>query len=69
MISLLILPILFFEGVDEPTSINCLNLFDWKLELAANSYFEHPDRYYVEPPPPAVDRRKVDSLFTRYRGL
>ena len=55
-------------SVDDATAISCLNQHDWRLELAANSFFENPERYIVKPPAPTVDRRKLDALFTKYRG-
>lgn len=54
-------------GVDETTASTYLSHSDWKLELAVNNYFENPDQYYVAPSPPPVDKKKLDSLFNKYR--
>ncbi len=55
-------------GTDEPTAMNCLSQSNWRLDLATDNFFQDPMRYFVEPPRPAVDRRKVDSLFNKYRS-
>ena len=51
----------------EKTAIYCLGQHDWKLDLAVDNYFQSPDKYNREPKP-AVDKRKIDNLFNKYRG-
>lgn len=54
--------------MDDSTAVNFLTSSDWKIETAINNYYENPDQYYVAPSPLAVDRKKLDSLFNKYRG-
>lgn len=46
----------------ETTAINCLQLCDWKLDLASDNYFSNPDLYYRE-----LDVKKIEQLFIKYR--
>lgn len=56
-----------FTQTGESTAIFCLSQNDWKLELASDNYFQNPDVYYKEPKV-TVDRKKLELLFTKYRG-
>ena len=40
---------------------------DWKLDVAVDNYFQFPERYNKEPKQ-ALDRKKIDALFNRYKG-
>ncbi len=55
-------------GTDESTATNCLSQSNWRLDLATDNFYQDPIRYLVEPPRAAVDRRKLDSLFNKYRS-
>lgn len=46
----------------EQTAIYCLNSSEWKFEMAVDNYYQNPDHFYRE-----QDKRKVESLFNRYR--
>ena len=55
-------------GTDEHTAINCLTQNEWRLDMATDNFYQDPIRYFVEPPRAAVDRKKLDSLFNKYRS-
>lgn len=57
-----------FTNTGEKTAIYCLSMHDWRMDLATDSYFAHPDRYYKEAKV-AVDKKKVTHLFEKYRGI
>jgi DCN1-like protein 1/2 len=56
-----------FTQTGENTAIFCLSQNDWKLDLASDNYFQNPDVYFREPKI-SVDKKKLEQLFTRYRG-
>lgn len=61
-----------FTQTSEQTAVYCLSQHDWKLELASDAYFQNPDIYWREgvgKSAPMVDRRKIDQLFNKYRGM
>ncbi|XP_033637553.1 DCN1-like protein 1 [Asterias rubens] len=55
-----------FTNTGEKTAIYCLSQHDWRLEVASDSYFAHPDFYYREPKP-AVDKKSLEKLYHRYK--
>lgn len=55
-------------GTDDHTAINCLTQNDWRLDMATDNFYQDPMKYYMEAPRAAVDKRKIDSLFTKYRN-
>lgn len=56
-----------FTQTGEATAIFCLAQNEWKLELASDNYFQNPQVYYKEPKI-SVDRKKLEQLFSKYRG-
>jgi len=50
----------------EKTALYCLAQHDWKLDQALDNYFANPEAYYREPRT-MTDRRKIESLFIKYR--
>ena len=56
-----------FTQAGEKTAINCLNIHDWKLDVAVDNYYTNPERYNREPKA-AVDRKRVEQIFNRYKG-
>eukprot|EP00731_Ephydatia_muelleri_P029620 Em0021g143a len=56
-------------STDELTALNCLSQSDWRLDIASDNYFQDPARYYVEPPRPAADKKKIEALFNKYRNM
>lgn len=55
-----------FTQTGEKTAIYCLAQNDWKLELASDNFFQNPDLCYREQRP-AVDKNKLDHLYSRYK--
>ncbi|KAL5003979.1 hypothetical protein ScPMuIL_017435 [Solemya velum] len=55
-----------FTQTGEKTAINCLGSHDWKLDVAVDNYFQFPEKYNNEPKS-TVDKRKVESLWQRYK--
>lgn len=57
-----------FTQTGESTAIFCLSQNDWKLDLASDNFFQNPDVYYKEPKS-TVDRKKIEQLYIKYRGM
>ncbi|KAF0306207.1 DCN1-like protein 1 [Amphibalanus amphitrite] len=55
-----------FTQSGEKTAIYCLQLNDWKLDIASDNYFQNPD-YYHKDSRPQVDRKRLEQLYLRYR--
>lgn len=62
----------------ERVAIQCLSVHDWKLDIALDAYFTHPEYFHGggggQPPmvssgrASAVDRRKLEQLYNKYKG-
>ena len=57
-----------FTNTGEKTAIYCLQQHDWRLDIASDNYFQRPDVYYREPRP-TVDKKTLDQLYKRYKGM
>ena len=56
-----------FTETNEKTAIHCLSQNDWRLDVASDSYFQNPDRYFIDAKP-TIDKKKLSHLFDRYKG-
>ncbi|XP_048656538.1 DCN1-like protein 2 isoform X6 [Marmota marmota marmota] len=53
----------------ERTAIYCLTQSEWKLDEATASFLQTPDVFHRESRRDAVDQRKLEQLYGRYKGL
>lgn len=58
---------MIFTQANEKTALNFLAQNDWKLEVATDKFFQHPE-LYVPNIKGALDKRKLEQLYNRYRG-
>ena len=62
-----------FTNTGEKTAIYCLSTHDWRMEVATDNYFQHPERYYKESKNSVErskqDKKKIAHLFEKYKGL
>jgi len=56
-----------FTQASEKTALHCLTVHDWKLDVAVDNYFQLPERYSRDTKP-ALDRRKIEQIFNKYKG-
>jgi len=56
-----------FTNTGEKTAIYCLSVHDWRMEIATDNFFTHPERYNKEPKCATVDKRKLTHLFDKYK--
>ena len=57
-----------FTQTDEKSAISCLSQHDWKLHVATDQFFQYPHRY-VKESKTTVDKKKIQHLFERYKGM
>jgi len=50
----------------EKTAIYCLCVHEWRLEIATDNYFQHPEKYNKETKS-TVDKKKLTHLFEKYK--
>lgn len=58
-----------FSG--EKAAVACLSAHQWNLELAVSGFFDSPESYLGRDDRnalQAVDRRKVEQFYNKYRG-
>lgn len=56
-----------FTNANEATAISWLSRTDWKVEIAADAFFNHPQSM-MPVQPSNYDRRLVEAFFNKYRG-
>lgn len=59
---------MIFTQSNEKTALNFLAQNDWKLEVATDKFFQNPE-LYVPNIKGALDKRKLEQLYNRYRGV
>lgn len=58
---------MIFTQSNEKTALTCLSQNDWKLDVATDKFFQNPE-LYVSNLKGALDKKKLDQLYNRYRG-
>lgn len=59
---------MIFTQSNEKTALTCLSQNDWKLDVATDKFFQSPE-LYVSNLKGALDKKKLDQLYNRYRGM
>uniref|UniRef100_A0AAQ4RJ41 DCN1-like protein n=1 Tax=Gasterosteus aculeatus aculeatus TaxID=481459 RepID=A0AAQ4RJ41_GASAC len=57
---------MIFTQSNEKTALTCLSQNDWKLDVATDKFFQNPE-LYVSNLKGALDKKKLDQLYNRYR--
>ena len=57
-----------FTNTGEKTAIQCLSQHEWRMDIATDNYFSHPERYYKETKS-TIDKKKLTHLFEKYKGI
>ncbi|KAF3858731.1 hypothetical protein F7725_011932 [Dissostichus mawsoni] len=57
---------MIFTQSNEKTALTCLSQNDWKLDVATDKFFQSPE-LYVSNLKGALDKKKLDQLYNRYR--
>lgn len=58
---------MIFTQSNEKTAVTCLSQNDWKLDVATDKFFQNPE-LYVPNLRGALDKKKLEQLYNRYRG-
>lgn len=58
---------MIFTQASEKTALTCLAQNDWKLDVATDKFFQNPE-LYVPNLKGALDKKKLEQLYNRYRG-
>lgn len=55
-----------FTNTGEKTAIHCLSVHEWRMDIATDNYFQHPDKYNKETKC-SVDKKKLTQVFEKYK--
>ena len=58
---------MIFTQSNEKTALTCLSQNDWKLDVATDNFFQNPELYFSNLKG-ALDKKKLEQLYNRYRG-
>lgn len=59
---------MIFTQSSEKTAVTCLAQNDWKLDVATDKFFQSPE-LYISNLKGALDKKKLEQLYNRYRGI
>lgn len=59
---------MIFTQSNEKTALTCLSQNDWKLDVATDKFFQNPE-LYVPNLKGVLDKKKLEQLYNRYRGM
>lgn len=59
---------MIFTQSNEKTALTCLSQNDWKLDVATDKFFQNPE-LYVPNLKGSLDKKKLEQLYNRYRGM
>ena len=59
---------MIFTQSSEKTAVSCLSQNDWKLDVATDNFFQNPELYIRESVKGSLDRKKLEQLYSRYKG-
>lgn len=59
---------MIFTQSNEKTALTCLAQNDWKLDVATDKFFQNPE-LYVSNLKGTFDKKKLEQLYNRYRGM
>lgn len=57
-----------FPHRGQRSAVCCVTQDEWKLDVAADDFSPSPDSFPKEPMRSAVDKKKLEQLYNRYRG-
>lgn len=58
---------MIFTQSNEKTALTCLSQNDWKLDVATDNFFQNPE-LYLSNLKGALDKKRLEQLYNRYRG-
>lgn len=59
---------MIFTQSNEKIALTCLAQNDWKLDVATDKFFQNPE-LYVSTLKATFDKKKLEQLYNRYRGM
>lgn len=60
-----------FTQTGEKTAINCLSCHDWRVDVATDNFYQHPERYFKESKSSLEkakqDKKRIIHLYEKYK--